>query len=85
MMIDAANHRPDPLVTLIIATFNRRSFLPEALRSAVEQSYRNLQIILVNDGGEDVSDIVEAINDPRIILINRKENRGYAASEEDLN
>jgi len=65
-----------PVVSVLIPTFNRRRYFAEALASVVYQSYRNLQIIAVNDGGEDVSDIVNSYNDPRILFINRKENRG---------
>jgi len=42
----------------------------------VHQDYNNLEIFVINDGGEDVSDIVNSFNDQRIIFINRKENRG---------
>jgi len=36
--------------------------------------------MVINDGGEDVSDIVNSFNDPRLIFINRKENCGKAFS-----
>ena len=65
-----------PLVSIIIPTFNRRLYLPYALGSAVKQDYGNIEIFVVNDGGEDVSDIVSSFDDPRIIFINREENRG---------
>lgn len=64
-----------PLVTVLVPTYNRRNFLPEALESVVNQDYQNLEIFVMNDGGEDVSDIVESFGDPRIIFINGKENR----------
>jgi glycosyltransferase involved in cell wall biosynthesis len=69
-----------PVVSVLIPTFNRRRYLSGALASVLGQSYRNLQIIVINDGGEDVSDIVNSFNDPRLIFINRKENRGKAFS-----
>ena len=69
-----------PLVSVLIPTFNRPKYLAQALDSAVSQSYANLQIIVVNDGGEDVSSIVNSFNDSRIVFINRKENHGKAAS-----
>lgn len=70
----------DPLVTVLISTFNRRRYFAEALKSILCQNYRNLQIIAVNDGGEDVSDIVKSYDDPRLLFINRKENRGLPYS-----
>ena len=69
-----------PLVSVLIPTFNRRRYLAEALSSVVRQSYRNLEIFVINDGGEDVSDIVGSFGDRRINFINRKENRGKAHS-----
>lgn len=74
---DLKNNRDtSPLITVLIPTYNRRNFLPEALASVVNQDYQNLEIFVMNDGGEDVSDIVESFDDSRIILINGKENRG---------
>jgi glycosyltransferase involved in cell wall biosynthesis len=69
-----------PVVTVLVPTFNRRRYFAEALASVVCQSYRNLQIILINDGGEDVSDIVNSFGDQRLMFIDRKENRGKAHS-----
>ncbi len=69
-----------PLVTYLISTYNRRHYLPVALRSALNQTYSNLQIIVVRDGGEEVRDIVESFRDDRILLIDRSENRGLAYS-----
>jgi len=69
-----------PVVTVLVPTFNRRRYLARALASVVRQSYQNLQIIVINDGGEDVSDLVNSFGDPRLIFINRKENYGKAFS-----
>jgi len=69
-----------PAVTVLVPTFNRRRYLAEALASVVRQSYRNLQIIVIKDGGEDVTDIVNSFGDERLIFIDRKENRGKAFS-----
>jgi len=69
-----------PLVSVLVPTFNRPSYFSEALASTLHQSYKNLQVIVINDGGEDVSDIVNFYSDPRVVFIDRKENRGKAAS-----
>lgn len=75
-MAENNKKRAGPIVSVLVPTFNRPQYFYEALASVLCQSYRNLQIIVINDGGEDISDIVNAFNDPRIIFINRKENRG---------
>jgi glycosyltransferase involved in cell wall biosynthesis len=69
-----------PLVSVLVPTFNRPRYLSEALASVLRQSYSNLQVIVVNDGGEDVSDVVNSFEDDRILFINRKENRGKGFS-----
>ncbi len=69
-----------PLVTVLLPTYNRRDYLPDALGSVVRQTYRNLQIIVANDGGDDVRDIVEAFGDGRIAYLTREVNRGKAAT-----
>ena len=69
-----------PLVSVLIPTFNRPRYLSEALASVLHQSYRSLQVIVINDGGEDISDIVNSADDSRLVFINRKENRGKAFS-----
>jgi len=81
--IDCSHAMPDrnesktgPVVSVLVPTFNRPLYLAQALASVVRQRYRNLQIIVVNDGGRDVTDVVESFNDPRIMFINRRQNRG---------
>ncbi|MHC4417723.1 MAG: glycosyltransferase family 2 protein [Planctomycetota bacterium] len=69
-----------PILSVLIPTFNRPRYLSKALASVVGQSYGNLQIIVVNDGGEDVGDIVNSFGDSRLVFIDRKENRGKAFS-----
>ena len=86
-----ASHRsaPDrsdrcgPLVSVLLPTYNRRRYLPYALASAVQQTYRNLEIFVIRDGDPDVGDIVRAFGDPRIHFIDRGENRGkpYSLNE----
>ncbi len=75
-----ARKKAGPVVTVLVPTFNRRRYLAGALASVVRQSYRNLQIIVINDGGEDVSDIVNSFGDERLMFIDRKENRGKSFS-----
>ena len=70
-------------MTVLIPTYNRRRSLPRALASVVRQTHRELEIFVVRDGGEDVSDIVRSFHDPRVIFIDRSENRGkpYSLNE----
>ena len=69
-----------PVVSVMIPTFNRPQYLYHAVASVLGQSYRPLQVIVINDGGVDVGDIVSSFRDPRLMLIDRRENRGKAYS-----
>lgn len=70
------------LVSIIIPIYNTQDYLEVCLNSVIEQSYSNIEIILINDGSTDHSvKICEkfAQNDPRVKLYNQK-NMGQAAA-----
>ena len=50
-----------PLVSIIVRTQNRPKRLAHALKSVVQQSYANLEVVLVNDGGVPVADIADTL------------------------
>src|SRR6185369_11842512 len=48
----------EPLVTCIMPTHNRRSFVPQAIRCFLRQDYSNLELLVVDDGTEPVGDLL---------------------------
>jgi glycosyltransferase involved in cell wall biosynthesis len=72
--------RSGPLVSVLVPTFNRRRWLAEALQSLCRQTYPHFEAFVVNDGGEPVGDLIAAMADPRLVCLDRRENRGKAAS-----
>jgi len=44
---------PMPLVSVVIPAYNCASYLPAAIQSALDQTYSNVEIIVVNDGSPD--------------------------------
>lgn len=70
----------EPLVSFIVPQYNRKEFLPKNLGSLLGQkNYSNIEILVINDGGENVSDIVEAFSDKRIRYYD-KENGGLSSA-----
>ena len=69
-------------VSIIIPVYNAKKYLANTLDSVIKQTYKNLEIILVNDGSTDNSkDICESYAkiDKRIKVIN-KENGGVSSA-----
>ena len=72
----------EPLVSMIIPVYNAAPYLAACLESVRRQRYRELEILLVNDGSSDASlHICEmyARVDPRIRIVNKK-NGGVSSS-----
>ena len=73
--------RHKPLVTVIVPTHNRPDMLTRALRSIMAQTYPNIEIVVVNDAGLDVSNIIGWLGkDANITYVRHGKNRGLAAA-----
>ena len=53
MMKNNGNHSINPKVSIVIPVYNGSNYLKEAIESALAQSYKNIEIIVVNDGSTD--------------------------------
>src|SRR2546423_14989039 len=42
-----------PLISIIIPCYNGAKYLPAAIEGALAQTYRNIEIVVVNDGSSD--------------------------------
>jgi glycosyltransferase involved in cell wall biosynthesis len=76
--------QPD-LVTTIIPVYNRASMLREAAASVLEQTYRPIEIVIVDDGSTDAATpaaIAELARQHREIVTTRIENGGPGAARE---
>ncbi len=69
----------NPIVTILICNYNYANYLGEAIESALAQSWKNLEIIVVDDGSTDESREVLKKYEGKIIVI-LKENSGQASA-----
>lgn len=66
-------------VCVAICNYNHSKYLQESIQSIIDQSYKNLDIVIVDDGSVDqksVDQIVSTFDDKRIRYIPLKENNG---------
>ena len=74
-----------PFFTIIIPAYNAEKYLGFAIDSILEQSFKNFELIIVNDGSEDttlsISKKYEQVNE-KVKLIDKK-NEGVSAARND--
>src|SRR5437870_2740022 len=71
----------EPLVTVLMAVYNSAEFIGAAIESILSQSYRNLELLIVDDGSTDESaKIANRYGDRRIRVIRNERNIGLTAS-----
>jgi glycosyltransferase involved in cell wall biosynthesis len=73
------NRIPDPLVSIVIPTYNRDLIVGRAIESALQQTYDSKEIIVVDDGSTDCTPEILARFGNRIRVI-RTENLGPSAA-----
>ena len=71
----------EDLITVIIPVYNVATYLDKCVKSIINQTYMNLEIIIVDDGSTDgSSDLCDLFSDnPRVIVIHQ-ENRGQGSA-----
>jgi len=71
---------PDPRVSIVMPIYNAAAFVRAAADSVLSQSWRDLELIVIDDGSSDDSwREVEQIGDPRVLLL-RRDHGGAAAA-----
>ena len=67
------NANGNPLVSCIMPTYNRRAFIPHAIRYFLRQHYPNKELIIIDDGTDSVQDLIPTdIATIRYIRLNEK-------------
>ena len=78
-MMRTNDPRWQPLVSIIVSSYNYDAFLRDAIDSALGQTYKNIEVIVVDDGSKDTSPQIIAEYGNKIISI-LKANGGQASS-----
>ena len=70
-----------PLVSVNMVSFNSEKYIAESIQSILNQTYKNFELIIVNDGSTDNTlREINNFNDSRIVIINNKNNFGIPHS-----
>ncbi|MFX0093636.1 MAG: glycosyltransferase family 2 protein [Candidatus Hodarchaeota archaeon] len=68
-----------PLVSIILPTYNRGHVIARAIQSVLNQTYSNFELIIIDDGScDDTESVVKSFNDSRIKYF--RQNKNYGAS-----
>jgi glycosyltransferase involved in cell wall biosynthesis len=71
----AQNPADQPLVSIVLPTYNRAPLLGRAIQSVLRQTYANLELIVVDDNSQDETPaVVRSFDDPRIRYVRNEEN-----------
>lgn len=67
-----------PAVSIVIPTFNRAALVLRAIDSVLNQSYKNFEVLVIDDGSTDTTEsFIKKINDPRLTYFKTR-NHGVA-------
>lgn len=73
--------KENPLVSVVIPTYNRPKYLQRAVDSVREQTYENIEIVIIDDcPSNPVESIAKQFSDSRIRYVRHEENKGVCAA-----
>jgi len=71
----------DPLISIILPTYNRAHVLKKSIDSVLQQTYCDFELIVVDDGSKDATlEVIREITDPRIRCIRLDKQRGASTA-----
>jgi glycosyltransferase involved in cell wall biosynthesis len=71
----------NPLISVIMASYNHEAFVAKTIESVLAQTYNNLELIITDDGSADRTvEVIRKFTDPRIKLFVFEKNQGACAA-----
>ena len=68
-------HKENSLVSVIIPSYNSEKFIKRAVSSVLNQTYQNIEVIIVQNGGNPLPEMKQ---DPRLRVVSLKKNKGVS-------
>lgn len=66
-----------PIISVIMPAYNCGKYLREAIDSILQQTFRNFELLIINDGSvDDTEKIIQSYTDERIVYIKNEANKG---------
>lgn len=70
-----------PAVSVLLPAHNREHWVGDAIRSVINQSFDDWEVVIVDDGSTDrTAETVQAFDDPRVRLVRHEANKGIPAA-----
>src|SRR5690606_30041678 len=67
------------MITVLMPVYNAEKYLREAIDSVLNQTFKNFEFLIIDDGSNDASvEIIESYKDSRIRLIHNQTNSGIS-------
>ncbi|MBU3606069.1 glycosyltransferase family 2 protein [Polynucleobacter sp. MWH-Creno-3A4] len=74
-----------PLVSVLMPAFNSELYIAEAINSILNQTYRNIELIIFDDGSTDKTrELIESYQDPRIVRMFSDTNLGVVRARNEM-
>lgn len=71
-----------PLISVIITAYNRVGLVARAVESAARQTYKNIEIVVVDDASQDNTvEVLESLNNPLVRIIKNAKNLGASGAK----
>lgn len=75
------NSSNKPVISVVMPVLNGEKYLRKAIESVLNQSFKDFEFIIINDGSTDTTEeIIKSYQDPRIVYIKNSSNKGLSVS-----
>jgi glycosyltransferase involved in cell wall biosynthesis len=70
---------PGPFFSVLITTYNRAEDVERCVRSCLQQTFRDFEVVVVDDASTDATPaVLTALDDPRLRIVTHERNRGIS-------